>query len=206
MAMDERLFPATLMPDDDWWRALWPDPDATIRALHIASPMTVVDVGCGDGYFTAAIARTAHRGRVIGVDLDAALLEKARAACTGLANCECRAGDAMDLRNVLGPGAPVDHVLIANTFHGVREKGAFAHEVAAVLKPGGLFAIVNWAALGRDQTRVLGQPRGPRTELRMSPEQTRAVVEPAGFEQEAIVELAPYHYGSIFRKTRGGEG
>jgi len=32
------------------------------------------------------------------------------------------------------------------------------------------------------------------------------VVEPAGFEQVAIVELAPYHYGSIFRKTLGGDG
>ena len=93
------------MPDEDWWRALWPDPDAIVRALHIASPMTVVDVGCGDGYFTAAIARTAHRGRVIGVDLDPALLEKAKAACAGSTNCESRAGDAMDLGHLLRIGS-----------------------------------------------------------------------------------------------------
>lgn len=32
----------------------------------------------------------------------------------------------------------------------------------------------------------------------MSPEQTRAVVEPAGFTVEALIELPPYHYGAIF--------
>ena len=25
---DDALFPATLMPDKDWWQALWPDPEA----------------------------------------------------------------------------------------------------------------------------------------------------------------------------------
>ena len=45
---------------------------------------------------------------------------------------------------------------------------------------------------------MLGQPRGPSTELRMSPEQTRAMVEPAGFKLETVVELPPYHYGAIF--------
>ena len=83
-----RLFPATGMPDDDWWRALWPDPDRVIGALGIASRMTIVDVGCGDGDFAAAIARRADRGHVIGVDLDAALLEKAKAACAGMSNCD----------------------------------------------------------------------------------------------------------------------
>jgi hypothetical protein len=33
----------------------------------------------------------------------------------------------------------------------------------------------------------------------MTPEQTRAVVEPAGFKLETVVELPPYHYGAVFR-------
>lgn len=36
----------------------------------------------------------------------------------------------------------------------------------------------------------------------MSPEQTRAAVEPAGFALEALVELPPYHYGAIFVRTQ----
>lgn len=39
----------------------------------------------------------------------------------------------------------VDYVLMANTFHGVPNKAALVREVAAVLKPGGRFAVVNWS-------------------------------------------------------------
>lgn len=199
MTIQEQLFPATVMPDRDWWHALWRDPDGVVRALRIGQGMTVVDLGCGDGYFTAAIARQVGSGRVIGFDLDPVMLEQAQAACEGMANCDWLLGDAMALSRLLG--APADYVLIANTFHGAPDKTALAREVAAALKPNGRFAIVNWHPLPREQTTVLGQPRGPKTEMRMSPEQTRAVVEPAGFKLEMLVELPPYHYGAVFIRT-----
>jgi hypothetical protein len=47
-------------------------------------------------------------------------------------------------------------------------------------------------------TWVLGEPRGPATEMRISPEQTRAQVEPAGFLLEKVANLPPYHYGAVF--------
>lgn len=199
----DRLFLATVMPDPDWWQALWPDPDGVIRALHIQAGMTVVDLGCGPGYFTAAIARQAAPGRVIGLDLDPAMLEQAQAACKAMGNCDWLQGDAMDLSRLIL--TPVDYVLIANTFHGAPEKTVLAREVAAALKPDGRFTIVNWHPKPREETTVLDKPRGPSTELRMSPEQTRAVVELAGFKLEALVELPPYHYGAIFVLTNDSE-
>lgn len=199
MTIQDRLFPATVMPDKNWWHALWPDPDGFARALRIERGMTVVDLGCGDGYFTTAIALQVGPGRVIGFDLDPAMLEQAQAACAGMANCDWLLGDAMALSRLLG--APADYVLIANTFHGAPDKTGLAREVAAALKPIGRFAIVNWYPLPREETTVLGQPRGPKTEMRMSPEQTRAVVEPAGFKLETLVDLPPYHYGAIFIRT-----
>lgn len=199
MMLQDRLFPATMMPDRDWWHALWPDPDGTVKALGIESGMAVVDLGCGDGYFTAAIARLIAPQRVVGFDLDPVMLGQAKAACEGMANCDWLLGDAMELSRLIAN--PVDFVLIANTFHGVPDKTALAREVAAILKPGGRFAIVNWHVLPREQTTVLGQPRGPRTEMRMLPEQTRAVVELAGFRLETLVELPPFHYGAIFVRS-----
>jgi predicted methyltransferase len=95
----------------------------------------------------------------------------------------------------------VEFVLLANTFHGVPEQTALARAVAAALKPGGRFAVVNWHKRPREETTVLGEARGPRTELRMSPEETRAAVEPAGFELKNLIELPPYHYGAVFRRT-----
>ena len=197
--LQNQLFPATLMPDRDWWHALWPDPDLVIRELQIAPGMAVIDLGCGDGYFTAAIARRIGSARVTGLDLDAAMLEQAKAFCIDLHNCNWLAGDAMQLSQLITKA--VDYVLIANTFHGVPDKTGLAAEIAAVLLPAGRFAIVNWHPLPRETTTVLGQARGPRTELRMSLVQTQALVEPAGFELATLVELPPYHYGAIFRKV-----
>lgn len=203
MMLQDRLFPATVMPDQNWWHALWPDPDGIVRDLRIESGTTVVDLGCGDGYFTAAIARQLGPGRVTGFDLDPAMLEQAKAACDGMANCDWLLGDAMELSCLIA--SPVDFVLIANTFHGVPDKTALAREIAAILGSSGRFAIVNWHCIPREETSVLGQLRGPRTELRMSPEQTRAVVELAGFQLEAVVELPPFHYAAIFCKTQADE-
>jgi ubiquinone/menaquinone biosynthesis C-methylase UbiE len=191
------------MPDRDWWHALWPDPDATVRALSVARGMTVVDLGCGDGYFTAAIARQVAPGRVIGVDLDPRMLERAQSTCAGMTNCEWQTGDAMQVSQLVSQ--QVDYILIANTFHGVPDKTALAREVAATLKADGRFAIVNWQPIAREETRVLDKPRGPATNLRLAPHQTRAAVEPAGFVQEGVVELPPYHYGIIFKRTRKSE-
>jgi len=196
MMIQNRFFPATGMPDRDWWHALWPSPDDIIAALRIKRGMTVVDLGCGYGYFTAALSRRVGPGRVIGFDLDSVLLEQAKVTCAGMTNCDWLLGDAMALSHLLD--APVDYVLIANTFHGVPNKTALTNEVATVLKPDGQFAVINWHPLPREQTTVLNQPRGPSTELRMSSEQTRAVVEPAGFTLETLIELPPYHYATIF--------
>ncbi len=197
--MQEKIFPATLMPDPDWWHTLWPDPDATIAKLGIHAGLAVVDLCCGDGYFTAAIARRVGTGRVIGFDLDPTLLEQAKAACQEQTNCTWINGDASDLGRLIN--GKVDYVLIANTFHGVPDPTALSREVAAILKRDGKFAIVNWHPRPREETTVLGQPRGPRTDMRMSPEAVQAVVEPAGFGLESVVDLGPYHYGAIFVAT-----
>jgi ubiquinone/menaquinone biosynthesis C-methylase UbiE len=194
------LFAASAMPDRDWWRALWPDPDATVRALGIRADMHVIDVCCADGYFTAAIAREVGSGSVVGVDLDPAMLEQAKAACRGINRCALLLGGARELSRLVVGGA--DYVLCANTFHGVDDKPALAREAARVLKPNGRFAIVNWHPAPREKTLVLGKPRGPRTELRMSPQKTRAVVEPQGFALDKLVELPPYHYAIIFKSVK----
>ncbi len=194
----KRLFEATGMPDAEWWRVLWPDPDRVIADLGIQPGLSVIDIGCGDGYFLAAIARRIAPARVLGIDLDEALLAVARKACAGLRNCDFRLGDAMMLRALIA--APVDCAVIANALHGAREPTALASEVGGVLKDDGLLAIINWQDKPREETVVLGKPRGPRSDLRMGPETARAVIEPAGFRMAAVVEFPPYHYGAIFRK------
>jgi predicted methyltransferase len=87
---------------------------------------------------------------------------------------------------------------MANAFHGVPDRPRLARAVRAVLKPGGLFAIVNWHQRPREETMVLGEPRGPKTELRLSPQQTIDAVESSGLKLAELIEIPPYHYGAVF--------
>jgi SAM-dependent methyltransferase len=161
--------------------------------------MTVLDLCCGDGWFTAPLALLTG-GKVFALDLDPAMLEAARAEAdrVGATVLGWIEGDARDTGKLLPQR--VDFVLIANTFHGVPDQTGLAKAAAASLQPHGRFAVVNWHARPREGTQVLGQPRGPKTEMRMTPEATSAVVEPAGFRLETVVELPPYHYGAVFRR------
>ena len=107
-------------------------------------------------------------------------------------------GDAYDLAEFVTE--PVDLVLIANTFHGVPDKERLARAVAAVLKPGGRLSVINWHRRAREETVVLGQARGPKTEMRMEPGDVVAVIEPAGLKLARVADLPPYHYNAIFEK------
>lgn len=194
----EGFFPATAMPDSAWWHALWPQPGKVLTDLGIESWMIVIDLCCGDGLFTALLAGMARR--VVGIDLDPEMVRMAqtRVAAAGVTNCTFIVGDAYNVATLVTE--PADFILIANTFHGVPDKRRLAQAVAAVLKPAGRFAIVNWHRRPRDETVVLGEPRGPQTEFRMTPDDVAAAVEPAGFIRAGLVELPPYHYGAIFQK------
>lgn len=198
--MIEGFFPATAMPDRDWWSALWPDPEGMLRALGIRRGMVVLDLCCGDGYFTAPLARIVE-GQVHAVDIDPAMIEKTRTALAdaGTTALSLLCADARDLPRLL-PGK-VDRVLITNTFHGVPDETALVRAVAAVLNADGRLIIVNWHPLPREETVVLGKPRGPTSEMRMSVEDVRAAVEPAAFTLDRVVELPPFHYAAIFRIT-----
>jgi SAM-dependent methyltransferase len=191
------FFEGTEMPTAGWWEALWPDPAGVLAKIGIKPAMEVIDLCSGDGWFTLQIARIATR--VVSVDIDRNLLDLAKFRLTesGVTNCDFVEGNAYDIAE-LAPQA--DFVFLANAFHGVPERPRLARAVANVLKPGGRFAVVNWHARPREQTTILGEPRGPATELRITPETTIEAVQPAGFKLDGIVELPPYHYSAVFVK------
>ena len=186
------------MPDRDWWSALWPDPQWLLQQIGIRRGMSVLDLCCGDGYFTGPLAALVD-GRLVALDLDPAMIELARAEVER-SGASVRQWICADATSALAKhfDEPVDFVLIANTFHGVPDQIGLACSVREVLKPDGLFCIVNWHPAPREETVVLGKPRGPRTEMRMSPEAVRTVVETAGFFMQRVVDLPPYHYAALF--------
>jgi ubiquinone/menaquinone biosynthesis C-methylase UbiE len=195
--MTSGFFQGTEMPTAGWWEALWPDPAGVLATVGLAPGMDVVDLCSGDGWFTLQIAKIARQ--VVAIDIDPALLEIARVRLMegGVTNCEFVAGDAYEVAMLVGK--PSDFVFMANAFHGVPDYPRLARAVASTLKPGGVFAIANWHQRAREQT-TLGEPRGPKTELRVGPEATKTAVESGGLKLVQVLEIPPYHYGAMFEK------
>lgn len=186
------------MPDPDWWNTLWPRPEEALDRLGLDNAAEVVDLCCGDGLFTIPLAKMVRY--VTAIDLDPEMLAAARnrALAEGITNCTFTMGDAYDLVELVPDHA--DAVLLANTFHGVPEQTRLARAVAVILRPSGRFIVINWHRQPREQTTVLGKPRGPKTEMRMTPEDVATVVIPSGLRPVHIIELPPYHYAAIFEK------
>ena len=193
------FFEGTEMPTAGWWEALWPDPAGILAKVGIKSGMEVIDLCSGDGWFTLQIAKLARH--VVAIDIDPALLAIARhrLAESNARNCDFVAGDAYNITQ-LWPW-PVDFVFLANAFHGVPDQPRLARSVRDALKPSGRFAIINWHPLPREKTTVLGEPRGPRTELRMSSDQTIKAAELGDLKFAGLVDVPPYHYGVVFERV-----
>ena len=115
------FFQGTGMPDPGWWEALWPDPAGVLAACAVKPGMNVVDLCCGDGWFTFPLSKIARR--VIAIDIDRKLLDAAKVRFDergGAPNVALIEADAYDLGNYVRE--PIDHVFLANAFHGVPDQ------------------------------------------------------------------------------------
>jgi len=124
--------------------------DAVVNSFGCGNPValaairegdTVLDLGSGAGIDILLAAKLAGpRGRVIGVDMTPAMIERSRqnAAAAGLANVEVREGLIEDLP--VEPGT-VDLVISNCVINLSPEKHKVFGEIARVLKPGGRFSI-----------------------------------------------------------------
>ncbi|WP_458185125.1 class I SAM-dependent methyltransferase [Haladaptatus sp. NG-WS-4] len=194
-------FQNTGQPDWDWWGRLWPDVNELLQTLGVEPGETVAEVGCGNGYFVVPAAERAET--VYAIDLDEDLLEELRENAKEndvTDRIETVRGDARNLTELLPD--PVSFALVANIFHGVADQEAFLGEVRHALRPDGRVAVINWHDRPRTETTLDGEPRGPPTDLRMSPAETTAVLEDAGFSVRETVELPPFHYAIVAERTQ----
>lgn len=194
-------FQNTGLPDWDWWGKLWPAPGETLRELGVESGTTLAEVGCGNGYFALPAARITEPAPVYAVDLDEEFVDELAhlAQRHRIENVEPIHGDARSLTRHLTE--PVDVVLLANVFHGVDDADGLVQQAFDSLRPGGRLVVINWCDLARETTTISGSPRGPPTDLRMTPEATEtAVLDAADFTLKRQVALPPYHYALVFER------
>lgn len=136
-----------------WWlgyallnplRRLREDP-SKVLGPWIGESMTVLELGCGMGFFTLEIARRVGRdGRVVAVDIQEKMLRRlrARAARAGLAS---RLDARLATPNDLGIGDLTGAVDLAAALHLIHEDPdprSFFAQVLSALRPGAPLLVV----------------------------------------------------------------
>jgi SAM-dependent methyltransferase len=116
-----------------------------VANLVPASAGTILDAGCGTGRVAIELARRGHA--VVGIDVDPALLERARAKAPEL---EWHHGDLATLPAEVAPGPFAGAVLAGNVmiFVAAGTEAAVLANIAARIVPGGL-VIAGFQLTGR---------------------------------------------------------
>ncbi|MFC7142302.1 methyltransferase domain-containing protein [Halosimplex aquaticum] len=110
------------------------------NALGLSSGESVLSVGCGPGYEPAEIAgAVGEGGRVLGVDVNGAILTRARERCAGRPQVSFERGDVTDLP--IRDGS-FDVALAKQVLQFVGDVDAALAEIHRVLEPGGRIAVV----------------------------------------------------------------
>lgn len=135
----------------------------------IRSGETALDLGCGMGYFTIALARlVGPHGKVFAVDLQEKMLAgvRRRAQRNGLTS---RIQIHRSTSERIGLSEPVDFALAFWMVHEVSDQPAFLREVYMLLKPSAQFLLV--------------EPRGHVSEAAF--QETLHIAQSTGFEKQA---------------------
>jgi phosphoethanolamine N-methyltransferase len=113
---------------------------------------TVLDVGCGTGGVDIVLAGELNAGRVVAIDVQVELLDRARARMT---SAHSHPKERVEFHLVSSgplnwPDETFDVVFSKDSLIHIVDKRALYKEVLRVLKPGGVFAASDW--LGGENT------------------------------------------------------
>jgi len=151
-----------------------------------------LDLSCGSGLFTRALAAAAPGALVIGLDISRAMLDVAARRAKGYTNVALLRGDAHNLP------------LVSSAFEGINNGGALHayddpeqvfREVWRVLKPGGLYVGQTFAEAPSLVGKIAARAAGIR---RFDPDELRAWLNRIGFADFEEIRLG----GSFIFKTR----
>jgi ubiquinone/menaquinone biosynthesis C-methylase UbiE len=120
----------------------WIQNPQKILGAYIEEGMTVLDIGCGPGFFSIEMAKmVGESGKIIAADLQEGMLEKVRAKIKGteleghitLHKCQ---------ENQTGVSENVDFILLFYVVHEVPNMEEFFNEIVKILKPNGQVLVV----------------------------------------------------------------
>jgi len=158
-----------------------------VTALGVAAQGSVLDVACGPGILSAAIAKSARE--VVAFDLTPQMLKKAAQRCTeaGLDNVTFREGNATELPFA---DAAFDAAVTRLSVHHFDRPVRVMSEIFRVLRPGGHFVLADVISSEvpaeselQNAIEILRDP----SHVRMLPgSELTSLVEDAGFAIESL--------------------
>jgi ubiquinone/menaquinone biosynthesis C-methylase UbiE len=172
------------------------------QLLDLAAPLpgeTVLDVGCGTGTLALAMESRMGKGEVHGIDASSEMIEVSREKAT-------KAGSQVDFRVALieaipFPDATFDLVTSSMMLHHLPDdlKRSGLAEIRRILKPGGRFIAMDFAAQGHSPLdhllAIFGHSRGERTVDKLAP-----MLRDAGFS--GVESISTPHKNFSFIRAR----
>ncbi|HWQ59636.1 MAG TPA: methyltransferase domain-containing protein [Candidatus Fimivivens sp.] len=172
------------------------DPKEVIRSLPEKPKGTVVDFGCGAGYFSVEFAKAVgDGGNVIAIDVLPSALEavQSRIKTEGIRNVSVKRAN---LERANGSGlAPesADWIIAKDVLFQNRKKDVMVREIARVLKPGGHAVLMEWGS-------IAGGKLGPDEKSRVSPDELRELLGSVGLADVKNLPVGAFHYAFFVTK------
>ncbi|MCH5373856.1 MAG: methyltransferase domain-containing protein, partial [Planctomycetes bacterium] len=151
-------------------RAKWQKPEAVVRALKLEGSETVVDLGCGSGYFTFRLSKAVPKGKVIAIDSQPEMVRHVhRKVLTGeWPNVRAQVGKPDD------PGLPpdADCVFVCDVLLHVPQKLAWLKTIQSQMRSGAKLVLIDF------QEGEL--PEGPPEDIKVAKKEVLRLCEEAG--------------------------
>lgn len=165
-----------------------------MNELPIEPGDTVVDMGCGSGYFARLMSPlVGRRGRVLCVDIQPQMIEIARrlAEEAGLANIEFIVSSPTDPKL---PAGQIDLILLVDVYHEFAEPKPMLEAMRTALRGDGVAALVEYRLEGESASWI-------RPDHRMSIEQVEKEWLPAGYRLERRFDELPSQHLFLFARS-----
>lgn len=172
-------------PDRDAWQK----PDEVLSTLALTPDATVADIGSATGYFPVRFAKAVPRGHVYGMDIESSMVDflNKRADREALTNLSSHLAEFADAKIP----APVDLIVMVNTYHHIDQRPAYFTKLAASLKPGGRLAIIDFTTASK---------MGPVAEAKVSQAQVEAELKEAGYTLASSPSFLPEQFFLVFTR------
>ncbi len=170
------------------------DAEEILSSLPLDPGQSVVDIGCGTGFFAVPLSKRLPQGKVYALDIADEMLERLRQKVqdNGIGNIEIIKSGEMEFPV---PEGAMDGAVLSAVLHEQEDRIEFLKRVRDLLKPGAWLLIVEW--------QKKESPMGPSLEERIDEAELRDMASQARFRTASARAIGEFNYMAVL--TRSGD-